>query len=78
MLIKLILPNFELVRQILFYSFVMSKYPRPAGRDDFRIAVICALESESDAVEAMFDQDWEETENIPKLTEMTTPTQWVG
>ena len=37
----------------------MSNYRRPASRNDYRIAVICALSIESDAVEAMFDEDWE-------------------
>ena len=37
----------------------MPKYCRPEERKDFHIAVICALRPESDAVEAMFDEDWE-------------------
>ena len=45
----------------------MSKYSRPASRDEFSIAVICALESESDAIEAMFDQDWEVEKKYPKI-----------
>ena len=38
----------------------MSKYRRPASRDDYTIAVICALPIESDAVIALFDEDWED------------------
>ena len=46
----------------------MSKsYRRPASRDDYRIAVICALNIESDAVEAMFDEDWEDGPKYPKV-----------
>ena len=45
----------------------MPKYVRPASRNDFRIAVICALRIESDAVEAMFDEDWEEVDRYPKI-----------
>ncbi|EHK43342.1 hypothetical protein TRIATDRAFT_33697 [Trichoderma atroviride IMI 206040] len=33
---------------------------RPSGRDDFEIALICALQIESDAVEALFDGYYEE------------------
>ena len=45
----------------------MSKYDRPESRDDYRIAVICALRIESDAVEAMFDEDWEKERKYPKV-----------
>ena len=38
----------------------MSSSGRPASRNDFTIAVICALRIESDAVCAMFDEDWED------------------
>lgn len=39
----------------------MSKsHRRPASRQDYRIAVICTLPIESDAVKAMFDEDWED------------------
>ena len=38
----------------------MPKYKRPDSLDDYRIAVICALQIEADAVEDMFDEDWEE------------------
>lgn len=34
--------------------------PRPTTRDDFEIAVICALTLEADAVEALFDHYWDE------------------
>ena len=44
----------------------MSEYPRPASRNEYSIAVICALPSESDAVEAMFDDDYEDGPKYPK------------
>lgn len=34
--------------------------PRPTARDDFEIAVICALTLEADAVDALFDHYWDE------------------
>ncbi|KAH0539082.1 hypothetical protein FGG08_004380 [Glutinoglossum americanum] len=34
--------------------------PPPSSRKDFEIAVICALQSEADAVEALFDKIWED------------------
>ncbi|TLS22645.1 uncharacterized protein PpBr36_05749 [Pyricularia pennisetigena] len=34
--------------------------PRPAGRPDFEIAILCALPVEADAVLSIFDEDWEE------------------
>ncbi|OAA74419.1 Ankyrin repeat-containing domain protein [Akanthomyces lecanii RCEF 1005] len=34
--------------------------PRPTARDDFKIAVICALPLEADAVDALFDRHWDE------------------
>lgn len=45
----------------------MSPSGRPASRDDFRIAVICALRTESDAVYAMFDEDWEDGPKYAKV-----------
>ncbi|KAF9878143.1 nb-arc and tpr domain protein [Colletotrichum karsti] len=33
---------------------------RPTSRQDFRIAIICALSREADAVEALFDIHWDE------------------
>ncbi|KAJ5621360.1 hypothetical protein N7528_006143 [Penicillium herquei] len=33
--------------------------PTPRGREDFSIAIICALELESDAVEHLFDHIWD-------------------
>jgi nucleoside phosphorylase len=38
----------------------MAAFPRPRHRNDFEIAIICALQVESDAVEALFDEFWEE------------------
>jgi len=32
---------------------------QPTGRGDFEIAIICALKSEADAVEALFDEFWD-------------------
>ncbi|OCK75506.1 putative kinesin light chain, partial [Lepidopterella palustris CBS 459.81] len=37
----------------------MDKPRRPRDRNDFDIAIICALTIESDAVEALFDEIWE-------------------
>src|ERR1700761_7933407 len=31
---------------------------RPRSRDEFQVAIICALPLEADAVELTFDQDW--------------------
>ena len=45
----------------------MSKFSRPASYKDYRIAVICALKVESNAVEAMFDDIWEDGPKYPKL-----------
>jgi nucleoside phosphorylase len=36
----------------------MASPPQPKGRNDFEIAIICALRSEADAVEALFDKFW--------------------
>lgn len=33
---------------------------RPEKRDDFEVAIICALTLEADAVIALFDHDWED------------------
>ncbi|KAK6344064.1 hypothetical protein TWF696_007710 [Orbilia brochopaga] len=38
---------------------------RPATRNDFEIAVICALPLEADAVSALFDHDWDEDNGPP-------------
>ncbi len=45
----------------------MSRSGRPASRNDFEIAVICALRIESDAVFAMFDEDWEDGPKYAKV-----------
>jgi nucleoside phosphorylase len=37
----------------------MASLPRPKSRDEFEIAIICALGVERDAVEALFDEDYE-------------------
>src|SRR5437588_12021108 len=37
----------------------MDESCRPSDRNDFDIAIICALQIESDAVEALFDEIWE-------------------
>ena len=54
----------------LLHPPAMSRNPRPltrpASRKDYEIAVICALQIESDAVEAMFDEDWEKEIKYPK------------
>lgn len=36
----------------------MASPPQPRDRKDFNVAVICALRSEADAVEALFDKFW--------------------
>ena len=46
----------------------MSKsHRRPASRQAYEIAVICALPIEADAVEAMFDEDWEDGPKYAKV-----------
>lgn len=40
--------------------------PRP-GREEFKIAILCALPMEADAVEALFDKNWEEDEKYTRL-----------
>jgi len=40
----------------------MAEYRRPQDRKDFEIAIICALPIKSDAVEALFDEFWEDQE----------------
>ena len=46
----------------------MSKsHRRPAFRPDYEIAVICALPIEADAVEAMFDEEWEDEPRYAKV-----------
>lgn len=39
---------------------MISKVLRPQDRNGFEIAIICALRSEADAVEALFDEYWDE------------------
>ncbi|PKX90096.1 putative Pfs domain protein [Aspergillus novofumigatus IBT 16806] len=41
----------------------MTEIPRPTSRDQFRIAIICALRVESEAVEAIFDEYYDENDN---------------
>src|SRR5277367_4320843 len=43
-----------------------TKYHLPGDRDAFHIAIICALRSESDAVEVLFDEFWEDEEQYGK------------
>jgi len=38
----------------------MAKAVPPKDRGGFEIAIICALQSEADAVEALFDEYWDE------------------
>lgn len=46
----------------------MSKsHRRPTSRKDYEIAVICTLAIEADAVEAMFDEDWEDGPKYAKF-----------
>jgi nucleoside phosphorylase len=44
----------------------MPFHGRPRSREEFEIAVICALRIESDAVEALFDEFWEEDDTYGK------------
>ncbi|EAW13710.1 putative Pfs domain protein [Aspergillus clavatus NRRL 1] len=39
------------------------EYPRPTRRDQFKVAILCALAVESDAVEAIFDEYYDEEED---------------
>lgn len=41
---------------------------RPSRRDDFQIAIICALQIEADAVEALFDNYWDGEPHYGKLS----------
>ena len=50
----------------LVHSSAMSNYSRPANLKDYRITVMCALKIESNAVEAMFDENWEKKVKYPK------------
>lgn len=38
----------------------MAEPQRPASRDDFDIAIVCALPLEADAVATLFDHDWDD------------------
>ncbi|CAI6092239.1 unnamed protein product [Clonostachys chloroleuca] len=40
----------------------MDSRPRPANRGEFRIALVCALPREADAIILLFDQKWGEEE----------------
>jgi nucleoside phosphorylase len=42
--------------------------PRPTQRKDFEIAIICALRSEADAVEALFDIFWDDGKSYRKAS----------
>jgi hypothetical protein len=44
----------------------MAEYSQPLDRNAFQIAIICALPVESDAVEAFFDEFWEEDNTYGK------------
>ncbi|KAF4961369.1 hypothetical protein FSARC_10214 [Fusarium sarcochroum] len=39
--------------------------PRPKTRDDFEIAIICALPHEADAMIGLFDENWEKEVGVP-------------
>ena len=41
-------------------TVVNSSLPQPLSREDFQVAVLCALPIEVDAVEAAFDKDWDD------------------
>ena len=41
---------------------------KPRSRDDFEIAIICALQHEAEAVEGIFDAFWEDDALLPKAT----------
>ena len=47
----------------------MSPFVRPPSLNDYTIAVICALPKESNAVEALIDEDWEEKQKYRKNKE---------
>jgi nucleoside phosphorylase len=48
------------IAQISSAYLLMANAAQPKDRDDFEIAIICALRSEADAVEALFDEYWDE------------------
>ncbi|KAK2729886.1 phosphorylase superfamily protein [Colletotrichum kahawae] len=41
----------------------MASLPRPESRDDFKVAIICALPREFDAVTLLFDEFWDEDDD---------------
>ena len=45
----------------------MSRVRRPPNCDGFTIGIICALDIESDAVRAVFDEDWEKDQEYSGL-----------
>lgn len=42
----------------------MAQFTQPASRDEFRVAIICALTVEADAIVLLFDQFWDEEGDI--------------
>jgi hypothetical protein len=54
----------------------METYSRPSHRDDFEIAIVCALPVEFDAVSLIFDDFWDnDGDNIEELEEIRTLIQ---
>jgi hypothetical protein len=59
----------------------LSEFSRPASRNEFKIAIICTLFLETDAVEAVFDHCWDEHgERCGKAAGDTNPytTRMIG
>lgn len=56
----------------------MASAPRPAGRGDFHIAIICALPHEADAVTLVFDQFWDDNGDLYGRADGDTNTYTTG
>ncbi|KAH2840198.1 hypothetical protein KXW36_001523, partial [Aspergillus fumigatus] len=55
--------NMKMINVYYNYSGAMTEIPRPASRAQFRIAILCALRIESEAVEAIFDEFYERNDD---------------
>jgi len=62
--------------EIGFASAVASiwAFPQPRHCNDFDVAIFCALQVESDAVEALFDEFWEDSNYGKALGDINTYT----
>jgi nucleoside phosphorylase len=56
----------------------MASSPQPADRKSFRIAIICALPREADAITLLFDQFWDEARDLYGRADGDTNTYITG